>query len=159
MNTDAIYAKYDNAPRDIVDQDGTIYGQTIALALRLAIQETADANAALVNDMSTIIASLRQQGAPDQRVAESAINQIGRLTEWLAEEEQALCADNNLDTAAAILKAIRCRDHDLVMARRDLQAAVSERDGLRQQLAQMDADNADLTKKLAAVNGKEQVTA
>jgi hypothetical protein len=105
------------------------------------------AGAALADDLAAIVAS-QAQATPEQRAAESAISQIGRLTEWLTEEEPALYQDNNLDTADAILKAVRRRAHDRAMARHDLQAAIMESNSLRQQITQMDAANADLLNKV-----------
>lgn len=132
--TNAIFERYYNALIADWDDEHAVIGAA-RLALRLAIA-----------DAAALAQPAPQPTTPtaDQRVAESAVNQIGRLNEWLVNEEPALSSDNNLDTAAAVLKAIRCRDHDLVMAYRDLQAAIGDADQLRQQLAQLDADNAGL---------------
>lgn len=144
--TDAIFYRYWNAIAEDWPEDGVSAGAA-RLALRLAIGDAYAAGTALADDLAAIVAS-QAQATPDQRQAESAISQIGRLTEWLAEEEPALCADSNLDTAAAVLKAIRNREHDLVMAYHDLSSAAAERDSLRQQLAQMDADEAGLRRQV-----------
>lgn len=150
MTTDDILNRYAEA-LFLTVEDGQLHGQAIALALRLAVQDAYAAGGALADDLAAIVAS-QVQPEPDRRAAESAINQIGRLNEWLAEEEPALCADNNLDTASAIFIAIKRRDIDLAAAyaRAETSAALhrSEIDGLRQQLTQMDADNAELVRQL-----------
>jgi hypothetical protein len=113
MNTDAIFQKYWKTLLDL--GIASEVDSAIALALRLAIQEAADANAALVNDMSAIIANLRSQ----ELVPESAL----------------VAAQNEVS-----------------MLRQQRGTLIEEAEQLRQQLAQLDADNADLTKKLAAFN-------
>lgn len=113
MNTDAIFQKYWKALLDL--GIASEVDSAIALALRLAIQEAVDANAALVNDMSAIIANLRSQ----ELVPESAL----------------VAAQNEVS-----------------MLRQQRGTLIEEAEQLRQQLAQLDADNADLTKKLAAFN-------
>ena len=154
MTTDDILSRYAEALYATVE-DGKLHGQAIALALRLAVQDAYAAGGALADDLAAIVASQAAavghvSNVTDQRVVESAINQIGRLTEWLAEEEPALCADNNLDTAAAILQAIRRREHDLVIAYHDLHGAIGDADDLRQQLVKLDADNARLISSVMA---------
>lgn len=113
MNTDAIFQKYWKTLLDL--GIASEVDSAIALALRLAIQEAVDANAALVNDMSAIIANLRSQ----ELVPESAL----------------VAAQNEVS-----------------MLRQQRGTLIEEAEQLRQQLAQLDADNADLTKKLAAFN-------
>lgn len=126
MNTDVIFQKYWKA---LLDLDiASEVDSAIALALRLAIQEAAEANAALVNDMSAIIANLRAQTPDEQR-------QI---------EQSAKIAD--------LRYALNDANENAASAHRELTTLIAERDALRQQLAQLDADNADLTKKLAAFN-------
>jgi chromosome segregation ATPase len=166
VNADAIIQKYWRAVDDLTNyQQDVLSDDAIRLALSLAVQDAYAAGGALADDLAAIVAS-QAQATPEQRVAESAINQIGRLTEWLAEAEPALCDDNNLDTAAAIFIAIKRRDIDLAAAyaRAETSAALhrSEIDGLRQQLGnveikfnelncelvRLDADNADLLNKV-----------
>lgn len=113
MNTNDIFERYYNALIADWDDAHAVIGAA-RLALRLAIQETAEANAALVNDMSAIIANLQAQATDAE---------------------------------------------DLTSCRGELEKLIAERDNLRQQLAQLDADNADLTKKLAAFNGITAVSA
>lgn len=149
MTSGAIYQKYWSA---LVDVDAVMVPQdaAIALALRLAIGDAYAAGSALADDLVAIVASQQQpeRFPADQRYAEQLHLQINRINEWLAEEEPALYRDPNTDTAGAVLDAIRRRDIDLTNAYHDLQAAAGEANGLRQQLAQMDADNADLLNKV-----------
>jgi hypothetical protein len=136
MNTDAIFDKYAQALDDISSSvsAGQLSIDAMLLALRLAIQETTDANAALVNDMSAIIANLRAQEPGEQR----QIEQSAKIA----------------DLRYALIDA----NEDATSARRELTTLLAERDALRQQLAQLDADNADLTKKLAQFNGAAAVS-
>lgn len=120
MNTDAIFNKYAEALDHIGGHIDALSTDAVLLALRLAIQETADANAALVNDMSGIIANLRAQ----ELVPETAL----------------VTAQNE----AAMLR------QQVQIERTEVGTLIEEIQQLRQQLAQLDADNADLTRKLAA---------
>lgn len=132
MTTDDILNRYAEA-LFLTVEDGQLHGQAIALALRLAVQEAYAAGGALADDLAAIVAS-QAQPEPDQRVAESNQAQINRLNEWLEVNAPALYLNPDLDTAAAMLAAIATLNNAL--------------DDYRQQITQMDADNADLTQRL-----------
>lgn len=144
MNTDNIYRKYAYALKRAVSEN-MFNHDVLMFALRMAISEACDVGCA-------------QAQQPDQRVHERLQSQISRLNEWLAECSPAYYRAT-MDTATAILEVIRdlqaviaeLKDlpdsEDLESARRELTKLIAERDGLRQQLAQMDADNAGLTKR------------
>ncbi len=155
MTTEAIYHKYWSA---LVGVEAVMVPQdaAIALALRLAIGDAYDAGSALADDLAAIVASQAQpeRSPADQRHAEQLQGQISRLNEWLEKYAPALYHNPDIDTAAAVLMEIgvlrrqlsqQIDDHeDLASARRELTTLIAERDGRRQQLAQMDADNAGL---------------
>lgn len=182
MNTDAIFQKYWKTLLDL--GIASEVDSAIALALRLAIQEAADANAALVNDMSAIIANLRAQTPDEQRQIEQsakiadlryALNDANEdaasarreLITLIAERDalrQQLATANNIASTRGDQLAIERREvntliEDLASCRGELDKFIAEVSSLRQQLAQLDADNADLTKKLAAFNGITTVPA
>jgi hypothetical protein len=138
------------------------------MALRLAIGDAYAAGGALADDLAAIVAS-QAQAKPEQRQAEAAINQIGRLNEWLEVNAPALYHNPDLDTAAAIVAELGVRDRrmieqsaaiadlrislidaneDAASAHQELTTLIAERDGLRQQIVQMDADNAELVRQL-----------
>lgn len=144
MNTDNIYRKYAYALKRAVSEN-MFNHDVLMFALRMAISEACDVGGA-------------QAQQPDQRVHERLQSQINRLNEWLAECAPAYYRAT-MDTATAILEVIRDfqaviaelkelpDSEDLESARRELTKLIAERDGLRQQLAQMDSDNAGLTKR------------
>jgi hypothetical protein len=151
MSTHVIFEKYWDALVTTADSTLVLSQPAVRLALRLAIGDAYDAGAAVAADLVAIVAeqALPERSLADQRYAEQLQAQISRLNEWLAEEEPALYRSPCTDTAGAVLDAIKRRDVDLTNAYHDLQAAASETSGLRQQLAQMDADNADLAQRLS----------
>jgi hypothetical protein len=167
MTADDILKRYAEA-LFVTVEDGVLHGQAIALALRLAVQEAYAAGGALADDLAAIVAS-QVQPEPDRRAAESAINQIGRLNEWLEVNAPALYHNPDLDTAAAVLAELGVRDRrmieqsaaiadlrislkdaneDAASARQELTTLIAERDGLRQQITQMDADEAGLRRQV-----------
>lgn len=145
MNIADIFERYYNALIADWDDAHAVIGAA-RLALRLAIGDAYAAGGALADDLVAIVASQAKtaghvSNVTDQRVAESAINQIWQLNEWLSENEPALYASPAFDTARSILIAIRRIAYDL-------EAAIAERDSLRQQLTQMDADEAGLRRQV-----------
>lgn len=156
MTTEAIYQKYWDA-LTAVEAVMVPADTAIALALRLAIGDAYAAGSALADDLAAIVASQAtpERSPADQRYAEQLQAQISRLNEWLQKYAPALYHNPDIDTAAAVLMEIgvlrrqlsqQIDDHaDLASARRELVTLIAERDSLRQQLAQMDADNAGLT--------------
>ena len=134
MNTDQLIDRYWRAIVATTQKtQDTINDDAILLALNLAVQEAYEAGAALCNDMAAIITSQTQQ-TPDQRQAEVDRAQMALIAEWLAEHEPALYYGEHGGYGDAILDAVRKRDAQI--------------DGLQQEIARMDADNADLAAKL-----------
>jgi len=85
MNTTVIFNKYAQALDDIGSEARPPSTDAVLLALRLAIQEAADANAALVNDMSAIIANLRAQEIIPESALVAAQNEVAMLRQRVAE--------------------------------------------------------------------------
>lgn len=135
MTTEAIYHKYWSA---LVGVEAVMVPQdaAIALALRLAIGDAYDAGGAVAADLVAIVAeqATPERSPADQRYAEQLQAQISRLNEWLEKYAPALYRDTT-DTATAVLAVIDA-----------LQGTVAE---YREQLVQLDADNADLTQQVA----------
>ena len=134
MNADQLIDRYWRAivatthkTQDMINDDA------ILLALNLAVTEAYDAGAALCNDMAAIIAAQKTIG-PELRQAEADRAQMALIAEWLAEHEPALYYGEHGGYGDAILDAVRKRDAQI--------------DGLQQEIARMDADNADLAAKL-----------
>ena len=161
MTTDAIFQKYAIALVDIGADTLKLSGDAVLLALRLAIGDAYDAGSAVAADLVAIVAeqATPERSPADQRYAEQLQAQISRLNEWLEKYAPALYHNPDIDTAAAVLmelgmlrrqisQQIDDKHEDLVSARQELVTLIAERDGLRQQLAQMDADNADLLNKV-----------
>lgn len=154
MNADAIIQKYWRAVDDLTNyQQDVLSDDAIRLAISLAVQDAYAAGGALADDLAAIVAS-HAQATPEQRQAEAAISQIGRLNEWLAEKSPARYADKT-DTATAILDVIDSLQccvneyrEDLKSARQELTTLIAERDQLRQQMVQMDADKAGLRRQV-----------
>jgi len=96
----------------------------ILLALRLAIAEAADS------------------AIPESALV-AAQNEAAMLRQQLAD------ARREIDELSADLRGARV---DLGITRYGASELTCERDALRKQLAQLDADNADLTRKLATAN-------
>jgi len=132
MNTDAIFQKYWKTLLDL--NIASEVDSAIALALRLAIQE---AHEATLENAQTEMSELRQELA---MARENYRGLRGNL-------------DDALDAYEHLTTQLNDTNEDATSARRELTTLIAERDALRQQLAQLDADNADLTKKLAAFNG------
>jgi len=158
MNIDDIQAKYMTALSAVTADGGWVEWPAVRLALRLAIGDAFAAGAALADDLAAIVAS-QAQATPEQRQAESAINQIGRLNEWLEVNAPALYHNPDLDTAAAIVAAIATlksaledNREDAASAHKELTTLIAERDGLRQQLTQMDADKARMIAHLTTAD-------
>jgi hypothetical protein len=162
VNAEAIIQKYWRAVDDLTNyQQDVLSDDAIRLALSLAVQDAFAAGAALADDLAAIVASQAAavghvSNVTDQRAAESAINQIGRLNEWLGTNAPALYLNPDLDTAAAMLAAIATlksaledNREDAASARQELTTLIAERDQLRQQMVQMDADEAELRRQLA----------
>lgn len=146
MNIDDIQIKYMTALSAVTADGGWVEWPAVRLALRLAIGEAYAAGAALADDLAAIVAS-QAQATPEQRQAESAINQIARLAEWLEANEPALYHNHNLSTADAVLAAIATlksavedNREDASSAHQELTILIAERDGLRQQITQMAAN-------------------
>lgn len=150
MTTESIYQKYVNAVQQ-VSGDGTwVDWGVVRLALRLAISDAyngapftdlhallADRERALQNALDHIDALRCERNAqPDQRVHERLQSQINRLNEWLCEHAP-LHYREQTDTATSVIAVVDSQREQI--------------DGLRQQLAQMDADNADLTKRCGSL--------
>lgn len=142
--TDKIFNRYYEALIADWDDEHAFVG-AVRLALRLAIADTA----ALAQPAPQPVGHV-ENVTDHQRLFEYAQNQINRLNEWLDEHEPGLYISPG-DTADAILNALCIRDQriadnheDLASARQELTALLAERDSLRQQLAQLDADNAGL---------------
>jgi hypothetical protein len=145
MNADSIYRKYWNALDEASDAGPMFPAAAVRLALHLAIADAYDVGC-------------EQAQQPDQRVHERLQSQINRLNEWLADCSPAhyraatdtataiLDVINDLQAVIAELKELPDNE-DLDSARRELTTLIAERDGLRQQLAQMDSDNAGLTRR------------
>ena len=148
---DEIFFRYWNAVEETAVADGLLPSVAVRLCLRLAVQDAYGAGAALCNDMAAIIASQqiaildrdKEIGSliqvlppqtPDQRQAEADRAQMALIAEWLAEHEPALYYGEHGGYGDAILDAVRKRDAQI--------------DGLQQEIARMDADNADLAAKL-----------
>jgi hypothetical protein len=154
VNADAIIQKYWRAVDDLTNyQQDVLSDDAIRLAISLAVQDAYAAGGALADDLAAIVAS-HAQATPEQRQAEAAISQIGRLNEWLAEKSPARYADKT-DTATAILDVIDSLQccvneyrEDLKSARQELTTLIAERDQLRQQMVQMDADEAGLRRQV-----------
>lgn len=148
MTNEDVFQKYWQAPLTVSGDVTEVSDATVALALRLAVQDAYNAGAEVYSDMADS-ASLNQalQNAldqvdrlreernvqPDQRYHEYLQAQISRLNEWLAEKAPAFYRETT-DTATAVLAAIDA-----------LQGVVAE---YREQLAQMDADNAGLLRQV-----------
>lgn len=159
MNTtDKIFNRYYEALIADWDDEHAFVG-AVRLALRLAIADTA----ALAQPAPQPVGHV--SNVTDQRVVENVFAQIARFNEWLEINAPALCHNSDLDTAEAVLMELGVRDRrmieqsasianlrislndaseDAASARQELTALLAERDSLRQQLAQLDADNAGL---------------
>ncbi len=160
MSTDAIYQKYMQVVQQVTGDGTWVDWGVVRLALRLAIDDAyngapftdlhallADRERALQNALDHIDALRRERNAqPDQRYHEHLQAQINRLNEWLAEHEQGLYECPG-DTTDAILSAIARRDQRVAEYNTALAGAQNEANALREQLAQMDADNAGLTRR------------
>lgn len=151
--TDSIFYRYWNAIAEDWPEDGVSAGAA-RLALRLAIGDAYAAGGALADDLVAIVAS-QAQATLEQRAAESAINQIGRLNEWLEVNAPALYHNPDLDTAASMVAAIATLKNalednreDAASARQELTTLIAEREALRQQMVQMDADEAGLRRQV-----------
>lgn len=140
MTTAAIFDKYATALVDIGADTLKLSGDAVLLALRLAIGDAYDAGGAVAADLVAIVAeqAIPERSPADQRYAEQLQAQISRLNEWLAAKAPSLYRDTT-DTATAVLAVIDT-----------LQCAMAE---YREQLAQLDADNAGLTLRLANLAG------
>ena len=149
MNIDDIQAKYMQALSAVTADGGWVEWPAVRLALRLAVQDAA----ALALPATQPVGHVSNV-TDHQRLFEYAQNQLNRLNDWLEEHEPGLYISPG-DTADAILNALCIRDQriadigeDAASARQELAALLAERDSLRQQLAQMNADNADLLNKV-----------
>lgn len=124
MNAAKIFDKYAEALVDCgLGDDAPMSADAVLLALRLAIGDTWQESQPAVP-----VAVMRQ--------AEVDRQQIGIIAEWLAENEPALYHSIVGGYGELALKAIERRDRQI--------------DGLQQEIAKMDADNAGLTEQLAA---------
>ncbi|GIK73832.1 MAG: hypothetical protein BroJett021_28200 [Chloroflexota bacterium] len=108
----------------------------------------------------------------DQRDYERLNDQIGRLNDWLAENAVDLYQEPDTDTAEAMIAAAKRLAASLASVRRELAAALdernfadrrcaeleAERDGLRQQVAQLDADDSALIARIFEMENEIQAS-
>ena len=125
MTTDAIFNKYAQAMDDISAAVAQLSIDAVLLALRLAIADAYAAAPVIATDLAAIVAS-------QDKALQEALDRIDPLRE----------ERNALQAQVAIL------EEELDGRRKSGAAWVAEIDSLRQQLAQMDADNADLLNKV-----------
>ncbi len=134
MTTDAIFEKYATALADLGAGTRQLSGDAVLLALRLAVQDAYGAGvetcSGMDDDLAAIVASL-------QKALQNALDQIDPLRE----------ERNRLQAQLSIL------EEELDGRRNSGAAWVAEIDQLRQQITQMDADNADLTQRLGFREG------
>ncbi len=138
MSTDAIFAKYAHALEATNIRLGGFDQDAVRLALHLAIADAYAAGSALAEDLAAIVASqATMQQAESIHDCEYVDRQMRMIADWL------IANSDGQKTARTpgerILDAIKQRDGEI--------------DALRQQLAQLDADNADLTQRLSNLAG------
>lgn len=146
-----IFGKHAGALAAVADTNERVHLDAARIALALAMHEMNGAGGA---DQSV-----------DQRDYERLNGQIGQLNEWLAENAVDLYHEPDTDTAAAMIAAAERLAASLASVRRELAAALdernfadrrcaelaAERDGLRQQLLQLDADDSALIARIARI--------
>lgn len=125
MSTDAIFEKYATALADLGADSRQLSGDAVLLALRLAIADAYAAAPVIATDFAAIVAS-------QDKALQEALDRIDPLRE----------ERNALQAQVAILEDELDRRHESGAA------WVAEIANLRQQLARMDADNADLLNKV-----------
>jgi chromosome segregation ATPase len=144
---DRIFSRHAAALRRFSSESDSITSDAVLLNLALALQELAEA--------------MQQDNA-------DADDQLARIERVLEAHDSALFADvaSGRTGLATALDALISADHtvlaaltgdmmqanaDLIRLREELEAEEAETDALRNQLTQMDADNAKLTQELAAL--------
>lgn len=123
------------AALSVVAQDGNqrVHIDAARMSLALMARELADIHQANGGDKRV-----------DLRSYEWLNEQIARLNNWLAEHFPGLYQGPGTDTATAMIIAANQMQADFNLALDRERLLVAERDALRQQLAQLDADNAAL---------------
>jgi len=125
MTTNAIFEKYATALADLGADTRQLSGDAVLLALRLAIGDAYAAAPVIATDLAAIVAS-------QDKALQDALDRIDPLRE----------ERNRLQAQLTIM------EEELDRRRESGAAWVAEIDSLRQQLAQMDAANADLLNKV-----------
>jgi uncharacterized FlaG/YvyC family protein len=162
MSTEGIYQKYVGAVQQVTGDGTWVDWGVMRLALRLAVQDAHDAGlqacSGMADDLAAITANqetalqnaleqidqLRaaRNSQPNQPSYELLVAQIERLNEWLEVNAVDQYFSDN-DTATAVIVTLDGQHQQI--------------EGLRQQLAQMDADNAGLLRKVKELDSwKEQ---
>lgn len=153
-----IFGKHAGALAAVADTNERVHLDAARIALALAMHEmNGDGGDALT---------------VDQRAYERLNDQIGRLNDWLAENAVDLYQEPDTDTAEAMIAAAKRLAASLASVRRELAAALdernfadrrcaeleAERDGLRQQVAQLDADDSALIARIFEMENEIQAS-
>lgn len=156
MSSEAIYQKYADGLSAVGHEDGALHGQSVALALRLAVKDAYSAGletcSGMADDLAAIVAM--QTAAPrlqhDQRHAEQLQAQISRLNEWLAEQAPAHYWDDG-DTADAVLAVLAAKQKEIQDLSEELAQTDADAAGLMRQVKELEAWKAKMLAEAPAL--------